>query len=263
MEQLNDPFEGICLFQQNDLEGCSEKEDVKQDKIKEITNNLVGKYISENIFETGRISCFTTDTEHSKGYCNELLWAHYADSHRGVCIKYKWEDVNDICDRLASINYESFCPPISGINDEDIMKCIYSKSKEWSYENEVRAYLKAKKIGELTQFSPEKIRDNLIYDEKYFYCMEKKGKYNVIPKQIKKKCKPIAIYCGLKITSDNFEKIKDICKDNDIQLYKMEQEKLNYSLNSKRINWREGGALSLWTDLEKAVPVSEFCKGLK
>ena len=45
MEQLNDPFEGICLFQQNDLEGCSEKEDVKQDKIKEITNNLVYRQI--------------------------------------------------------------------------------------------------------------------------------------------------------------------------------------------------------------------------
>ena len=84
----------------------------------------------------------------SKTFKDELLWAHYADSHKGFCIEYDLE--------LLANSYKSFetfsfpviynkKPPEYGIRDinntktnQIVQKLAGYKSKRWNYEQEHR-----------------------------------------------------------------------------------------------------------------------------
>ena len=81
---------------------------------------------------------------HSLGYfCmtskpdNLLMWAHYADCHRGVCFKF------DILDDLDSflvplpVEYNSDYIEFDALNS-NIAELIRRKSEDWSYEDEYR-----------------------------------------------------------------------------------------------------------------------------
>ena len=103
------------------------------------------RQIAEGIID-GK-ACLKEATEHALDsigyYCltskpdNLLMWAHYADSHRGVCLKF------DILEDL-----ETFLVPIpveysSEYVDYDAMNSNFAdlirrKSKEWEYEQEYR-----------------------------------------------------------------------------------------------------------------------------
>ncbi|KOF04119.1 hypothetical protein OB69_03810 [Roseivirga seohaensis subsp. aquiponti] len=81
-------------------------------------------------------------------YNHELLWAHYANSHKGFCVEYdlyklqKGYSNEDLY--TFRINYSSRPPQlsISDITSRDILSAIKkvagSKSKEWKYEDETR-----------------------------------------------------------------------------------------------------------------------------
>lgn len=82
-----------------------------------------------------------------KEFLNELMWAHYADSHRGICIKYRF------CDSISQLSGEnesvaayfkdvkysngdmSKYSKKDSINLED---AFFLKGKQWEYENELR-----------------------------------------------------------------------------------------------------------------------------
>lgn len=84
----------------------------------------------------------------SKTFKDELLWAHYADSHKGFCIEYDLE--------LLANSYKSFetfsfpviynkKPPEYGLRDinntksqQVVQKLAGYKSKRWNYEQEHR-----------------------------------------------------------------------------------------------------------------------------
>ncbi len=84
----------------------------------------------------------------SKTFNDELLWAHYGDSHKGFCIEY---DEVKLFDTFSNENLYTFpvkysnIPPQIGLNDiinNDVLKIVKklsgTKSKSWKYENEVR-----------------------------------------------------------------------------------------------------------------------------
>jgi hypothetical protein len=85
---------------------------------------------------------------------NCLMWSHYADSHRGVCIEYETE--GNICKELEPVSYKqndtntlhntiyvsnikdwAYCN--SEFSQKEIFRTIfYCKNKRWSYEREWR-----------------------------------------------------------------------------------------------------------------------------
>lgn len=88
----------------------------------------------------------------SKTYKDELLWAHYANSHSGFCIEYDLSTLLEI-DKNDSVMY-SFpvkyygTPPQITFNDSIgkdvsaiITKIAGTKSSKWSYEKEHRIIL--------------------------------------------------------------------------------------------------------------------------
>lgn len=71
------------------------------------------------------------------------MWAHYANSHRGICIKYKLSPSlikrnNKITGLFAAVEYPETPFNIESENHFEFNECFLIKQAEWKYENEVR-----------------------------------------------------------------------------------------------------------------------------
>jgi len=96
----------------------------------------------KNIFKTIGVSCFAKTPD------NPLMWAHYADSHRSVCLKFDITLDPDFFQLTCKMNYSTEYPYIDYQKDKNLVfiKAIQTKSCIWSYENEIRV-IKLSKPG--------------------------------------------------------------------------------------------------------------------
>lgn len=106
-----------------------------------------------------KVSCFVSNTilnnningSKSKDvpgeYLNALMWAHYADSHKGVCIKYRFStsfanlgnDYNGKISFFKDVHYSDIDLNSYSKTDSITMKdAFFLKGKQWAYENELR-----------------------------------------------------------------------------------------------------------------------------
>jgi hypothetical protein len=76
-----------------------------------------------------RLYCLSTKPDCS------LMWAHYADHHRGVCLEFNVR-TRDICS-ATQVNYSVDYPRYS-LSDGNDLSPFYSKSADWAYEEEYR-----------------------------------------------------------------------------------------------------------------------------
>ncbi len=145
----------------------------------------------------------------SRTFNHELLWAYYANSHRGFCIEFDSEELveKNIYDKkyFLEVSY-SKRPPQLGLEyldkrDEDLIKIIGklagTKSKKWKHEEEVR----------------------LITD--------KKGIHSYNHKAIK------AIYLGVKMPDEHKNMLFETLKGRGIHFYQMKQKKGLYEFEEK------------------------------
>lgn len=81
-----------------------------------------------------------------------LMWSHYADSHKGVCLEFQWDVISE---PIEEVNYSQEMPIIR-VCDPDysdrVKEFIITKSVQWIYEEEVRV-IKPNQIG-LHRFPP-------------------------------------------------------------------------------------------------------------
>ena len=81
-----------------------------------------------------------------KEFLNELMWAHYADSHKGICIKYKFptdvtttgSENNNYVAYFKDVEYTSDLKKYSKQNTINMKDAFFVKGKSWKYENELR-----------------------------------------------------------------------------------------------------------------------------
>lgn len=91
----------------------------------------------------------------SKEWRNPVLWSHYGDKHRGICLTFEIPN-----DHLTEVQYKIGLQKLN-INSKDTTQQVinktldelrYTKFKDWEYEKEFRLFVKlafAKKQGEL------------------------------------------------------------------------------------------------------------------
>ena len=136
----------------------------------ELLNNgdEISQLIRKAYLESIKIACFVKNTKlpYQKGdniedfvsnepkrkgdkdeYLNSLMWAHYADSHKGICIKYRFPndlsvtlgDNTDFLSFFRDVEYDSEklgkYSKEEGILYKDAF-CL--KVEDWKYENELR-----------------------------------------------------------------------------------------------------------------------------
>jgi len=104
------------------------------------------------------VCCFSSE------YNNLLMWSHYADSHRGICVSLKTRTQNKVnfTDLISErgnvqipiefVNYsidgkKEMPVPANMIKNELIEKNSYLKAKEWEYEKEARAIITKEEVG--------------------------------------------------------------------------------------------------------------------
>ncbi len=110
IDQLNDPFELWCVSQED----------------KRIRPGL-RKYKKEMGERFGLI-CFC------KHWHNPLLWSHYADKHRGMCLAF---DVDDRGLRLVKYVEERLALKMP-LTKESADELLFTKYRDWQYEEELR-----------------------------------------------------------------------------------------------------------------------------
>ena len=111
IDDLNDPFELWCVSQQNQL----------RKPLREFKKEMVERY--------GMV-CF------SKHWRNPLLWSHYADKHRGVCLGFEVDG-----QRIKAVNYVLERPTLKfPPTEEESNELLYTKFRDWQYEEEWRGW---------------------------------------------------------------------------------------------------------------------------
>jgi hypothetical protein len=117
LSDLNDPF---------DCRSISFTDHEQRQNYKE--------YLSEYMKEKG-ILCF------SKSWSNPVLWSHYANSHKGLCLELEAEDgfcreVNYIS-KVSLNSIPDIKKPTEG--EKNILdQSVYKKFSHWKYESETR-----------------------------------------------------------------------------------------------------------------------------
>ena len=88
----------------------------------------------EKIGKDNGLICF------SRNWSSPLLWGHYAEKHQGLCLAFQVNSKNSFFHRVEYV--EQRLPKPATLSEEFIRKLLYTKFKQWAYEEEVRAYAK-------------------------------------------------------------------------------------------------------------------------
>ena len=110
------------------------------------------KLLSSKFFENCRVLCF------SENPVSALMWSHYADEHNGIVLEFEnftcVDDVN--CPEPKNVVYQEEIPEaftekeaavlmVENLTKEScgeiIEKHLFTKSKEWEYEQEKRIWI--------------------------------------------------------------------------------------------------------------------------
>jgi len=70
-----------------------------------------------------------------------LMWSHYSDSHRGICLRFKVDNNTRLFKNIKKVFYQENRIVINFIKDTPAdfqNKILYFKSKAWEYEQEWR-----------------------------------------------------------------------------------------------------------------------------
>jgi Protein of unknown function (DUF2971). len=142
IEEKKDKLKTIVY--NNGLDGLSEFINSYSDIQKEISDfnakmgyralNGVGVYVC----------CFSTSIN------SVLMWSHYADSNKGICISYDFNQLPKECflrNVLFPLKYSNTPPIINDISENvdalplNICETVLRKSNVWSYEKEWRLFV--------------------------------------------------------------------------------------------------------------------------
>ncbi len=121
-------------------------------KLIEPINNALSNIqkIADKYLNSIYVTCF------SRTPINNLMWAHYADNHKGICYAFDFSDQNPPFKNESitwgGVIYSSYIPEVKIYQDQTtegmfpslLNDVILTKSQEWSYEQEIRFFHTAK-----------------------------------------------------------------------------------------------------------------------
>lgn len=179
------------------------KESIKQ--VRGLFSTLEQK-LNDSLYNLFKVCCLCTSNK------NKLMWSHYADSHKGICIEYDFSEIPTDNVQPMPVFYTNTRPkfpwrvaikPSPESQKEatvHFMKALLTKDQTWNYENEWRIIIQA----------------NLGIDD--------------IP------APPIkCIYLGTLCSEQNKELIKNAASKLNIQVKQMKVDRGEYELHAAEI----------------------------
>lgn len=206
-DAFNDPFECESRCTIDDLMKAAMQKDWKVAALdnptdrQSIENELLSIITAarEQLKSQIGITCF------SRKDTSLLMWGHYANCHRGICVEY---DASKFTKKMWPVEYHSEMICLTGYKGIKLQLAVigslYRKSPEWSYEEEVRAIHMQVPLGE----------QGASWDAP-------------IPKSIR---------LGVKADESLKAEIKDLCKEKGIELYQMKKVPGQYAIEKIKID---------------------------
>lgn len=158
--EFNDPFEmehripiteGVCSILRKELQSkypafASEAIDniiSKATATEDFAEVRIKDFIERGQIVEPTVSCFSAEKSLL------LMWAHYADSHKGMCIEFDLNALRKCGFNIYEVFYQKELPVVNmdsvwtgDFEKEEIWKStILTKSKDWDYEKEYRSIL--------------------------------------------------------------------------------------------------------------------------
>ena len=142
-----------------------------------------------------------------------LMWAHYANNHRGMCVEYELMEINrQLKFTPIPIVYSEDRACIGSLNPDTVerdttkvfLESLTAKSSEWSYEKEWRI-----------------IRDDGACGDRWD--AEKKG-------ALLDMILPTSVILGCMAKQEFSKLVQEYCESNRIKLYRMERDPKAYRL---------------------------------
>lgn len=135
---------GFWKLEIKDSEGNQIADDKKEQRINEwlADQSLIDKFLSKpirDLLQEKGVTCFTTKND------SILMWSHYADSHKGVCIGYSPEILKKTFYQHEWVTYGKEFPSTNMLNMSTFIgTTMCFKSDSWEYEDEIRFFQKYK-----------------------------------------------------------------------------------------------------------------------
>lgn len=156
----------------------------------------------DDVMNTHGICCF------SERSSDILMWSHYSDCHKGICLGFEVMKDPDFFDYPINVNYQDTYPIVDMSVDQGIVKylnvLLETKYSEWAYEKEVRVY---KKENKAYSFNPAALT---------------------------------SIYFGCKADDAVIEEVKQVVRDNEnlghVNFYKAAIDRTAFKLNFEELD---------------------------
>lgn len=212
-ETLNDPFDCQCDIEKSLMKAIDETDSQKKDLLLRVKKDRIIKSI-ETLTKPSGICCFSDP----KILKNTLMWAHYADSHKGLCVQYDipadfFDKKSDIIAGIAPVEYGDNllrgwlkgdgCDLLSSLSGDkdfvpfgvELLKKRYCiKDTNWKYEKEIRII--------------KKIAGSLKIPRKFL----------------------VSVYFGLRTPQSDIELIESLLVNDSIDFFKMTQDESDYGI---------------------------------
>ncbi len=171
---FNDPFDcrAILSFNVSEAEWRAYFETLVRSKASretevaaEVDRRMAEKEKQGSEFEEGVLKRLQTDIDAAGVVCfssdptNMLLWSHYANGHRGACLRFD-ADSDTFC-RAQEVQYRNYCKVFKVTEvrrraEEAMEAAILTKAEAWKYEREWRLFT-PERAGSFIEFQSQEL----------------------------------------------------------------------------------------------------------
>lgn len=212
ISKMNDAFEGMNSFKKF-LKKTSKRINSNNSKSKFESLVIITDDFIDFVLNKIGVLCLTTDNK------NQLMWAHYANEYRGLCIEYDFKITQDPekIHQSFPVSYSKNIPDFSEkdmLNKGSFVKKICGiKSECWSYEKELRLIM-------------EKGTGSFVYDKSLLK----------------------AVYFGVRFDENYKNDIFRALKDTNTKFYQMVMDEGKYSFSYEEIIDIPNFTYHVWTN---------------
>jgi len=129
-EKIQNYFDKYLIkhFTTNELSGVN-KPKITREEFETLINKVAKK-----VTKRKGIACFLSNCE------NLLMWAHYANSHKGISLKFDILEDTNFFSPAKKVIYTKEYPEYDYLTNKNdfVNQMFFTKSEEWEYEGEVR-----------------------------------------------------------------------------------------------------------------------------
>lgn len=155
-----------------------------------------------------------------------LMWSHYANCHRGICVGFDAQET--IFKNAKKITYAETLPRLDKNDHPEVLleKIAFTKSKDWSYEEEYRILSRPIRADE-KKFYRKHVKENGKIENEVADLLSKNGGPGLHEFD---RNSIFIIYIGIKATVEMEDQIREMARPHGISVVRLKKDPTSFSL---------------------------------